>query len=196
MKKLNATIEIENMITKTLADAAAEKKAITDMLKDESAAVDKATEEMNAATIAGDVKAYQKAKAARQNAADAKEMHEARLTILAEKALITPEEYETAVNRIYAENAALEDEAKQAIIGYSEKMNTVAISLEDAMTHANNVLRRLQSEIYRDQDRRRDSAGEIVRIPTETKEVNNWNIINWGKRGVKSAQYAHFINTK
>lgn len=185
MKKLKAVFEVENLVNKTLANAAAETKKLEASLKQERAEIDKANGEMDAATAAGDLKAYQAAKAARRNAADAKEMHEARLEILNGKALISKEQYEGAVNSIFAEIDALEEEVKQALTDYSIKMDQEAGKLQEAMESANKILIRLQSEVYRDQDRRRGPSGEIVRLPIETKQVDKWGTIHWGRRALQ-----------
>lgn len=196
MKKLKATSEVESFVNKTLADAAAELETINNLLVKEKNDIAEANEAMYAATSAGDLDAYQAAKNARRNAADAKEMHEARLAILNGKALITKIQYDDAVHSIYAEIAAIESEVKKNLADYSFKMNQEAERLKEAAGYANKVLGRLQNDVYRNQDRRRSNDGSVMHLQIETKQVNVWETINWGKKGVEAGQYKDYTKSK
>ena len=196
MANLKAVTTVENLVKKTLSDRVTETADIETQVEQEAAAIAAANAAMEAATTAGDVKAYQKAKADRRNAEDAKEMHESRLNALNNKPLISKGDYEKAVADIYAELAALDDQKKQQLAKLSDQMEAEALELQEATAKANEVLRRLQHEIYRDADRSRSPKGGIMALSSEDKAVNKWATISWGKVGVTSHQYAEYTGRK
>lgn len=196
MTTLKAVNAVEKTVKKILSDRVTETADLTEQVKKEAAAIAKFSEAMEAATTAGDVKAYQRAKADRRDAADAKEMYEARLNALNNKPLISKADYEKAVADIYAEIAALEDQKKQQLAKLSDQMETEALELQEATEKANAVLRRLQKEVYRDADRSRNAKGDIMTLSHEDKAVNKWATISWGKVGVTSHQYAEYTGRK
>lgn len=196
MIELKAVANAEELVKKTLSNKAAEIETLQGLLEKDAVEIVKGKEAMDEATNSGDIKAYQKAKAARQNAADAKEMHEARLEILQRKALISKADYEETVASIYTEVTALEDEVKHKLAELSNKMNKEAIKLEEATKRANVVLNHLQADVYRNQDRSRGKDGSILTLPTETKAIDKWSTIHWGQRGVSAQQYKEYTGNK
>lgn len=197
MSNLKAVKAAESTVKKILSDRVTEIADLTEQIEQESAAIAKANEAMEAATTAGNVKAYQNAKADRRDAADAKEMHEARLEALNNKPLISKIDYERAVADIYTEIAALDDQKKQRIAKLSEEMEAEALELQEAINKANEVLHRLQHEVYRDADRSRSQkTGELVNISHEEKKVEKLDTVFWGKAGVTHYQYEAYTGRK
>lgn len=196
MATLKAVTTVENLVNKILSDRMTETAALTEKVKQEVTAIAAANEAVAAAMVAGDVKAYQKAKAERRNAEDAKEMHDARLEALTSKPLISKADYEKAVADIYGEIAALDDQKKQRLAKLSEEMEAEALDLQAATTKANEVLYRLQSEIYKNADRSRTKEGRMLMMSQEDKKVDRWPTINWGKAGVTHYQYAGYTGRK
>ena len=171
MATLKAVTTVESNVKKILSDGVTETADLAEQVEKGSAAIAAANKAMEAATTAGDVKAYQKAKADRRDAADAKEMHEARLNALNNKPLISKADYEKAVADIYAEIAALDDQIKQRLAKLSDQMEAEALELQEAINKANEVLRRLQHEVYRDADRSRSAKGVMMYLAHEEKKV-------------------------
>lgn len=192
MKELKAISDIEAMAKDLLEKKSEELKILADEIDKEAAAIERAKEAMEAATIAGDVKAYQQAKAARRDAEDAKEMHEARINALNNDPLISQSDYEKAVANIYAEVAAFDDQTKQQLAKLSDQMEQAADRLKQATEHANTVLRMLQSDVYRDADRSRDKNGNMLKIVHESKSVSTWETVSWGKAGVTHYKYGEY----
>lgn len=158
MAILKTAAATENRINKILSDRVTETADLQEQVEKENAAIEAANKAMEAATMAGDVKAYQKAKGERRDVTDAKEMHESRLLSLNEKPLISRADYEKEVSAIFADFAALEDQTKQKLVKLSDEMNAVAAEFQEAIVHANEVLHSLQHDIYRDADRQRDKV--------------------------------------
>lgn len=181
--------EIETTAKELLAKKSAELKILAEEIDKEAAAIERAKEDMEAATIAGDVKAYQQAKAARRDAEDAKEMHEARINALNNNPLMSQAEYEKAVASIYAEVAAIDDQTKQKLVKLSDQMEDAAESLKQSIDYANKVLQMLQGDIYKDADRSRDKNGRLMKLAHEDKAVSKWETVSWGKAGVTHYQY-------
>lgn len=197
MTNLKAVKAVESNVKKILSDRVTEIADLTEQIEQETAAIAKANEAMEAATTAGNVKAYQNAKADRRDAADAKEMHEARLEALNNKPLISKIDYERAVADIYTEIAALDDQKKQRIAKLSEEMEAEALELQEAINKANEVLHRLQHEVYRDADRSRShKTGELINISGEEKKVEKLDTVFWGKAGVTHYQYEAYTGRK
>lgn len=196
MATLKTVTTVENMVNKILSDRAAETEELVEQVKRDAVAIADANKAMDAATIVGDVKAYQKAKAERRDASDAKEMHDARLDALNKKPLISKADYEKAVGDIYSEIAALEDKTKQNIAKLSESMESLTLDLQEAINQANKVLHTLQHDVYRDADRKVNSRGERMFLPHEDKKIEKWDTINWGKAGVMHLQYLKYTGRK
>ena len=191
MKTLKAVSEAENTVKRILSAREAETADLEEQVKYAAAAIDKANADMEAATEAGDVIAYQKAKADRRDAADAKEMYENRLNALNDKNLISKGDYEKTVADIYAELAALDDQTKQRLAKLSEQMEAAALELQEAQAYANKVLYRLQHELYRDADRSLVN-GKMLQMISEDKKVDKGGTILWGKAGVTHYQYKQY----
>ena len=194
LKNVEAT---EELIQGILSSRAAELDQLTQLIAIENDSITAANKAMESATATGDLKAYQKAKADRQNALDAKEMHESRLEALNNKPLISKLDYEKAISDIFAEIAAADDQTKQQLCKLSDEMNSAALELETAINRANKALQRLQHDIYRDADKTRNiKTGEILPITHETKAIRNFSTVSWGKTGVQTAQYTGYTGRK
>lgn len=194
--ELKAVKAAESKAKEILAKRAEELKLLAEQIDREAAEIERAKEAMQAATAAGDLKAYQQAKAARRDAEDAKEMHEARIHGLNDQPLISKGEYDKAVADIYAELAAEDDKAKQQLAALSDKMEAVAEQLREDMEQANAVLHLLQTNVYKDADRTKDKAGRVIRLPHEDKTIDKWTTIQWGKAGVTHYQYGEYTGRR
>lgn len=197
MMNLKNVETTEELIDRILSSRAAEVEQLTQLIAGENDSIAAANKAMETATAAGDLKAYQKAKAERQNAADAKEMHESRLEALNQKPLITKLDYEKIVADIFAEIAAADDQTKQQLCKLSDSMNSAALELQTAINRANHALQRLQHDIFRDADKSRSAkTGEILFIDHETKAIRTFSTVSWGRAGVQAAQYAAYTGRK
>ncbi len=185
----NAITEVENKIKKILEDRETEMANLEEQAEQEAAAIEAANKAMDAATVVGDVKAYQKAKAERRDAEDAKEMHEKRFVDLSKKPLISKAEYEKAVADIYAEFAAAEDKTKQQLAKLSDDMHGAALALEEMIERANAVLHKLQNDVYRNADRQKTANGSYI---GGEKVISEYDTIYWGKAGVTHYQYEQY----
>ena len=186
----------ENMVKNILANKAEEEKRLAEAVETEKAAIAKAAEEMEAATAAGDVKAYQKAKAVLRDSEDAKEMHEKRQKALKQKPLISEAEYEKTVAEIFTEIATADNHTRERLAMLSDQMEIAVQELQEAFTRANVVLHQLQHDVYMDADRSRNAKGEMLRLAHEDKKVDKWETVNWGKAGVSHYQYFLFTGRK
>ena len=191
MKTLKAVSEAENTVKRILSAREAETADLEEQVKKVAGAIEKANAAMEAATEAGDVIAYQKAKADRRDAADAKEMFENRLNALNDKHLISKRDYEKTIADIYDELEALDDQTKQCLAKLSEQMEAAVLELQEAQVYANEVLHRLQHEVYRDADRSRVN-GKVLQLTGEDKKVDKSATILWGKAGVTHYQYKQY----
>lgn len=188
-KAVNA---VENKIKQILKDKITESADLKERIQLECAAIESASKAMEAATDAGDIEAYQKAKAERRDAMDAREMHESRLEKLNNKPLMSKAEYEAALAEIFNEMAANDDQTRQAVAKLADEMNAAGLQLQEAQEHANEVLHRLQHEVYKDADRRKDKNGNIIAIASEEKHVDKWETIRWAKAAANHPNYKNY----
>lgn len=196
MLELIATVAAEKKARETLTARQKEKKNLAVWIEEEKKKIDAINRVIEQATIEGDIKAYQKAKAERADVLDSKEMHERRLTMIDAEPLITKGEYEDAIKAIYAEIAALDDATKQTLAKLSEEMEKAATELQDALNKANDVCHLLQHDIYRDADRTRTHNGTMLQLPNENKHIDKWETVNWGMTAVRHHQYSEYTGRK
>ena len=199
MEKLTTVFEIENMINRILSERQTELAQLDEQISSENAAIAAANAAMDKATAAGDLQAYKMAKADRASAADGKEMHEARKAALNDKPLISEAEYKKACAEICAEIAAIDDKTKQELTALSDKMNAAAMALREAINRANDVLARLQHDLFRDADRSRNKeTGAILPINHEVAHVNPefYSTVEWGKAGAATGAYQRYTGRK
>ena len=189
MNELKAVKKIENMIIKTLEDRVTELDDLDEQINVQAEIVNNANKNLATATAQSDVKGYQDAKDEIRKAADAREMYELRKNALEQKPLITKAEYEKAVTEIFNEIAAIDDQTKQKLAKCAEEMQAAALDLQEDLNKANEVLTRLQRDIYHDADRSKNAKGEILQIESESKRVDKWNTVKWGKIAVEHYQY-------
>lgn len=191
MNELKAVKKVENMIIKILEDRFAELDDLDEQIKTQAEIINHANKELAAATAQSDVKRYQEAKNEIRKAADAREMYEARRNALDKKPLITETEYQKAITEIFNEIAAIDDQTKQKIAKCAEEMQAAALDLQDNLKKANEILGKLQHDIYADADRSKNQKGEIYYVDGETKRVdaNKWATVKWGKVAVEHHQY-------
>ena len=113
---------------------------------------------LEAATAANDIDAYRKAKAEKELASDLAELHEARRRQLAEKELVTPEEYESVRDSVLDEvNAIITADTEKAAALLAE-LERIAENDSAVIDRANSALLRWQEDVYRDPEVRRNGV--------------------------------------
>ncbi len=193
MNKLTATLKIEEYVNTILTEREQKIADYTDLVNRADTAIEAANDAMDEAELSGDEKGYQDARRDRADAMASKELHQKRLARLLNEPLITQDNYESWVNSIYAEVADIDTQARGIIARQSVKMAHIADELKETFEKANEVLRRLQSDVYKDADRSKNTSGEIMKLPHETKNVDKWDTFNWGKAGVSHYEYSKYL---
>ena len=188
--------EMEVLIDKILADREHNIKVLEDQLSKDRAGMTKAQNDMDDATNKGDLKAYQRAKADRENYRDAVEMNSNRLDALKKKALISKDDYEKTIKEVYDEYDSIVDASKEKMSALSEEMYQVGMDIQNETNIANKVLRRFQHEIYRDADRSKNADGKIVYFSQETKEVKAWDVVDWAKASIRTDGFKAYTGKK
>ena len=189
MKKFEAAKTAEKKIEKILADKTTETADLLEQITAQEKAASSAAEAMEKATAQGDVNAYMAAKEEYTAANEIKEMHETRLNHLNAKSLINRQEYEKVVADIYSEWEIENEKTKEKIIAYAEEMYAAAGELRGATKHANEILQRLQHEIYRDMDRTKTRNGKIIYLSGQNKMIPDFDVCNWGELAAKNYMY-------
>ncbi len=181
-----------NTILKTSAEeiAALEQKIIeaNNRLKD-------LEDTITAATDAGNLKDYRKAKEDQRAQIDAREMYSARLKKLSEEPLMKAEDYQKACAEI---SSIIAEESKAAdgkLLKLAGEMKEIADELKTKVDAANSLLKKYQHEIYRDADRSKGENGAIMMLSGEEKTVYNdkemsiAEVIAFGRKPSESYHY-------
>ena len=170
---LPKTDAAEKRINEILAARKAELDGMDELIREAQEAYEAAREAMDAATDAGDVEAFKRAREAFEDASTALMIHENRLEKLKHGALISKEEYESLVRDIYTEVGALDSQTLETLCTQAEAMEAEGKELLTAGTRANDVLRRLQYDVYRLSDSSYYTKdGEPVATVMDIKAVN------------------------
>lgn len=189
MARLKSAVETEKEIKKILSDRVTEMADLEEQIKKDQENIDKASEEMEEATATGELSIYKKAKEKLSECQLSQEMHRKRFNKLQNDILISKEDYEKKVSAIFEEYNSFRVQTGKKLARLSEEMKKEADELLEAYKHTNNVLYRLQHELYRDSDRQKANNGEPIGRP---KEIREEPFISWGKMAVEDNAYKNF----
>lgn len=179
-----AITEVEGRIKKILADRLTETADIEERMKTAKQQQETASEAMDSATSAGDVAAYQKAKASLRDAEDAIEMYNRRLDALRHKPLISKGECENGVARIMNALEEVSADAKKRIIEHMEQIRIIAAECTEEIAKGNEVLHQWQHEIYK---------GDMGRLE---KRFDDYSVPQFGSHMLESGYYENFVGRK
>lgn len=189
MARLKSAVETEKEIKKILSDRVTEIADLEEQIKKDQENIDKASEEMEEATATGELSIYKKAKEKLSECQLSQEMHRKRFNKLQYEILISKEEYEKKVAAIFEEYNSFRIQTGKKLAKLSEEMKKEADELLEAYEHINNVLYRLQHELYKDSDRLKAKNGDLIDRP---KEIRGEPFIYWGNIAVDSGVYKDF----
>lgn len=184
---MKAIKDAEQTVERILQENADEATTLTERIEQAADDMSKAAEKMREASAKSDLSAYQKAKAARQNAADVKEMSEARLQEITEAPLISKADYDHAVSAIRAELIEMEGNARAELIRLSDAMSAVSDGLNSAITRAENIVQTMQHELRKDRDMQVVN-GRTIGNPLPISQSAR-DTVAWGQVGVNHFQY-------
>lgn len=189
MARLKSAVEVEKEIKKILSDRVTELADLEEQIKKDQENIDKASEEMEAATATGELAIYKKAKEKFSECQLSMEMHRKRFNKLQNDILISQADYEKNVSAIFEEYNSFRNQTGKKLAKLSEEMKKEADELLEAYEHTNNVLHRLQHELYKDADRIKAHNGVPIGRP---KEIREEPFISWGKAAIESNLYKEF----
>lgn len=184
-----AITDVESRIKKIKADRITETADLEERIEVAKQQRQTANEAMDAATIAGDVKAYQKAKADRRDAEDAIEMHNKRIDTLKHKPLISKGEYEKGVAQIMAALGEVSADAKKRIVEHMEQIRIIAAECTAEITNGNEVLHQWQHEIYRDKAEQMLASGKSIHMDALEKRFTDYSIPQFASYVLDSGYY-------
>lgn len=191
-----AITELESKIKKILADRVAEAADLEERVEAAKHKQKEANEAMDEATIAGDLKAYQKAKEERKDAEDAIEMHCKRLEALDNKPLISKVEYEKGVAQIMAALGEVSADAKKRIVEHMEQIRIIAAECTAEITNGNEVLHQLQHDIYRDKAEQILASGKGVYMEHLEKKFKDFSVPQFASYVLDSGYYENFTGQR
>lgn len=191
----SAVVEAREKIEAILAGRRNSEKHVAEVLEADTAALQKAEEDVQKAVTSNDLDAYQKAKKELQTAKDSKELHTAWAETVKRTPAITSEEYDSLVSAIYAELDALEDATMQIVVKLADEMAAAGEQLKAAQNEANTVLEKLQHDIYKDADRRHSKDGRVISA-TDAKIITKWDTINYAVSPTQHYRYNEYKNRR
>lgn len=163
--------EIRNLIKAKIDEANATKKAYNDAIVKAESDIEKATESMNAAYDAADVKNYHKAQDVVRTAQDTKGMYEKKFKELTEKKLLSDEEYKSLCDSITNDIATAEEETKEKLKALITDMWQICSGHNQIVKDAADILHDLQHEIAKDDCCMKSASG--VKIYLSHNELSN-----------------------
>ena len=185
IKKLE---EIKIKIDKLIKDTAEEQAPLREALATDKANIIKATAKMEEATAKTDIDAYKKAKAEKEDAETIQAMHKARYDAITVKPLMIKEEYQKTADIIIA---VVENERKareKKLCELAEQMNAIAEESSEIQAYANELLHRLQCDIYKCADMQEWEKRALKYKKTEALD----GACIWGKCAVNHFRYEEY----
>ena len=139
---------------------------------------------------------YHKAQEAARKSADLLGMYEKRLSILKEEPMITDAEYDNAVAEVESELNRIVSDHKQKVISLIDQIVAIADEDEEVIKRGNDILKKLQHDVYRDKDctRIRNGHKEIDR--TNLKRFTDNDINGLAMTIISDPRYSKFGGTR
>lgn len=188
---LKSAQETEKRISEILAKNTAEIDRLTHRIQEEENAIKEASEEMEKAVQAEDLKAYQAAKITVLTAREGAEMCRKKLEQIKAAPMIPQAEYHGMIDRIMNEWNTLNNDKAEKIKALSDQAAKHAEDLTEALNHANGVLHTLQNTVYKNKDRTIITSGKPVVTQENTVQIAYTDVITWGRAGVECFAYPH-----
>lgn len=194
--KKSAVAEAREKIAAILTGRENVEQHIKEVMAADEAARQQAEEDVRKAVATSDLDAYQKAKKELQTAKDSKELHTAWAESIRSTPAITSEEYDSLVSAIYAELDALEEATMQKAVRLADDMAALGEQLKAAQNEANTVLEKLQHDVYKDADRRRNKEGKVLGVAMDAKIITKWDTINYALSPAQHYRYNEYKNRR
>ena len=154
--------EIRGLVKTKIDESNATKKAYNAAISKQESDIEKATESMNAAYDAADVKNYHKAQDAIRTAQDTKGMYEKKLKELTEKKLLSDEEYKSLCDSINNDITKANEETKKALRKLIKDIWRICAGYNQNVKDAATLLHDLQYEIMKDDCCMKSASGTKV----------------------------------
>lgn len=172
MKETKNTLEtIQSRIDLALSERAAEIEKLEANIKQYEESKFAAVEEMTEATAADDLEKYRKAKAIRDLAEDSKSMYITQLEQLKLKPMMSESEYLDIKSEILFDVSARQTDAERKAVDLIAKIEALADEVEAYRIKAQDVLRAVQINVYRDPAVVNAKTHELARLKTEKLEA-------------------------
>ena len=178
----NAVTKTNEMITKLLEDKETQLRNISIEMNAARAAQDQAEADLKKATESTDLKAYSKAKHAKEEAAAALEMYGARYAQLQHNKYVTESESDKVIDDLLSYEKNREQEFRNALAPFVEGLRDLFTEYRNDVTMAENTISTWTSTIhanYRTFDGSRSQRPRAVHIIpytgcAEAREVNTF----------------------
>ena len=193
MKEVKTVQDVEIIVKKILENKEAEKKDVEERIKENDQNLIEAYKEKDKAESEGNEEYYLKIREKITELDNLKDMYESRLEKINEKELINTKDYNDLVQAVYNYFDKKEKETRLKLKNLYESAENEGKKLNDVAEQCNNILKTLQEDLYKNNDRRILENGKMLFIESETKNIKNFETIFWSKKGVESSQYKDFF---
>lgn len=139
---------------------------------------------------------YHKAQEAARKAKDVLSMYEKRLSILKEEPMITQSEYESKVSDVMAELAKTVSDHKEKVVALVDQIAAIADEDAEIIKRGNTILKKLQHDLYRDQDCTRIRNGNKEIDSSQVKKFGDQDVSGLADAVVNDPRYKKFGGTK
>lgn len=177
-------------INKLLTSRDKEKADFDTQINKLRADISKLDAEMEKAVSTGNDAAYVKLKREKTDLTDRMEICKCRLDNLQNEPLVSEAEYNEMLSNITTAGKEIEEEARTELAALAELMESKGNELARVENRVNDLLHTVQDVLFKGNDRRRDSNGQIIRnFPGDDKRVSYGASIVWSRAAVQHYQY-------
>lgn len=174
--------KVDGILQQNEKDICDEKEAITTL----KSSIDEYEKELSDIIKTGDTEKYKAYKAKIEDIQFQVEYHKARLKSLTEEPLISADEYNKMVSDVMLYLRKTSDKAILETVNFLLNERDKAFKLDDEISEANGILKKLQRKIYREDIRKRNKDGSLCYIGTDTTidtnkilKFNDHDFLNW-----------------
>lgn len=191
-KKLSTIEEAEQTINQILTRRAQEIDSTSAKIEEVDQTITAALEKLEKATFEGNEALYKQAQAELDRAQGVKEYHKKRLDTIRTKSLINETEYNRFINGIYSDFETLDAQTREKLATLCDEITQIADEYTAKTAHINNILHRLQCDVYKMADCRKDRNGQHYLDPNTEKKVKFTATLKWAQCAIKNTQYREY----
>lgn len=189
---MDSVKKAQEIINEKLAPLNRKMEEITAALEQDEQIIKQKEEALKEAEAENNAEKYLKTKKDIEDAVNVRDMHTRIIEKLNDGTLISEEEYKRLANDILEEYEAQVKASKKQLATLSEKMKKIADSLREDANAAEATLKKLQRDLYRNFDRKKDRRGNYIFNDELQLGPHVYAAVHWGEVGTNYWLYKEY----